>query len=74
VNPHLKRQFKGRNFGKGFGEVKKGFMGSFTVLNTKKKTLVKRDDLKTKCGWSALEGRELLGAIEAVFVAGQKVR
>lgn len=74
VNPHLKRQFKGRNFGKGFGEVKKGFMGSLTVLNTKKSTKVSRTDLKTKCGWSALEDRDLPGAIEAVFIGGERVR
>jgi dihydroorotase-like cyclic amidohydrolase len=72
VNPHLKRQFKGRNFGKGFGEIKKGFVGSLTVLNLKKKTLVRREDLKTKVGWSALEGRTMPGAVEAVFVGGRK--
>lgn len=70
VNPYLKRQFKGRNFGKGFGEIKKGFMGSLTVLNTKKSTKVLRKDLKTKVGWSPLENRELPGAVEAVFIAG----
>ncbi len=72
VNPHLKRQFKNRKFGKGFGEIKKGFMGSLTVLNTKKKTLVNRDGIRSKCGWSALEGRSLPGAIEAVFIGGIK--
>lgn len=70
VNPHLKRQFPGKKFGKGFGELKKGFMGSLTVLNTQKQTLVKREDLKTKVGWSALQGRVLPGAIEAVFIGG----
>ena len=70
VNPHLKRQFKDRTFGKGFGEIKKGFVGSLTVLNTKKKTRVRREDIKSKCGWSALEGRDLPGTIEAVFVGG----
>lgn len=70
VNPHLARQFKGEKFGKGFGQIKKGFIGSLTVLNTKKSTRVRREDLKTKVGWSPLEGRELPGAIEAVFVRG----
>lgn len=70
VNSHLKRQFSGKKFGKGFGEFKKGFMGSLTVLNTKTQTLVKREDLKTKVGWSALQGRVLPGAIEAVFIGG----
>ena len=73
VNPHLKRQFPNKNFGKGFGEIEKGFMGSLTVLNTKKTTKVRREDLKTKCGWSALEGRTLPGAVEAVFVGGKRV-
>ena len=73
VNPHLKRQFPKQDFGKGFGEIKRGFVGSLTVLNLKKKTFVRREDLKTKAGWSALEGREMPGAVEAVFVRGTRV-
>jgi dihydroorotase len=72
VNPYLKRQFKDKKFGKGFGEIKKGFMGSLTVLNTKKSTKVLRTDLKTKVGWSPLEDRALPGAVEAVFIAGTR--
>ena len=76
VNPHLKRQFpkqtKKNNWGKGFGEIKKGFVGSLTVLNLKKKTRVRREDQKTKCGWSPLEGRTMSGAIEAVFIRGRR--
>jgi dihydroorotase len=72
VNPHLKKQFAKKNFGKGFGEIKKGFMGSLTVLNTKKQTLVKSEELKTKVGWSALQGRVMPGAVEAVFIGGVK--
>jgi dihydroorotase len=74
VNPYLKKQFPGKKFGKGFGEIKKGFMGSLTVLNLKKKTTVRREDLKTKVGWSPLEGRTLPGAVDAVFVAGRRVQ
>lgn len=73
VNPHLKRQFPKRNFGKGFGEIKKGFVGSLTVLNTKKQTLIKREELKTKVGWSPLQGRVMTGALEAVFIGGKKI-
>ncbi|MBI5644630.1 hypothetical protein HY970_00875, partial [Candidatus Kaiserbacteria bacterium] len=73
VNPHLKRQFPKKNFGKGFGQIKKGFMGSLTVLNTKKNTKVLRKDLKTKPGWSALENRTMPGAIEAVFIGGKRI-
>ncbi len=74
VNLHLKRQFPKKKYGKGFGEIQKGFMGSLTVLNLRKETTVRRQDLKTKCGWSALEGRTFKGGVEAVFIAGKKVR
>ena len=70
VNPHLKKQLPGKKFGKGFGQIKKGFIGSLTVLNMKKKTLVRRKDLKTKCGWSPLEGRAMPGSVEAIFIRG----
>lgn len=74
VNPHLKRQFPKAQFGKGFGEIKRGFVASFTVLNLKEKTLVRREDLKTKPKWSPLQGRVLPGAIEAVFIRGKRVQ
>ncbi len=70
VNRFLKTQFPKRNFGKGFGEIRPNFMGSLTVLNTEKETLVRREDLKTNVRWSALEGMTLPGAVEAVFTGG----
>lgn len=73
VNKHLKAQFAGKKYGKGFGQVEKGYVGSFTVLSTKGSTTVKREELKTKSAWSPLEDRKFAGKIEAVFVAGQKV-
>jgi dihydroorotase len=73
VNPHLKRQFPKQNFGKGFGEIKKGFVGSLTVLNLKKKTVVVREELKTKSGWSPLEERAMPGSVETVFIRGMRV-
>ncbi len=73
VNGHLARQFPKRVFGKGFGEIKKGFVGSLTVLNVKKRTAVRREDLKTKSGWSPLEGRAMPGSLEAVFIRGERL-
>ncbi len=70
VNRFLPFQFLDRDFGKGFGDLAEGYMGSLTVLNTKKETVVDRKDLKTKVGWSPLEGETLPGAVEAVFIAG----
>ncbi len=72
VNPFLKRQFAKRKFGKGFGEIKKGFMGSLTVLDLTTPTLVKREDLKTKVEWSALEGYTMPGSVETVFIGGKR--
>lgn len=74
VNSHLKRQFPKKNFGKGFGQIKKGFVGSLTVLNIQKNTTVTKDTLKTKVQWSPLEGRTMPSAVEAVFIFGTKVR
>lgn len=73
VNSHLKRQFPLKNIGKGFGKIEKGYVGSLTVLNLKKKIVVVREELKTKCGWSPLEERTMPGAVEAVFVRGKRI-
>ena len=72
VNRYLSTQFPGRNFGRGFGEIKVGFMGSLTVIDMSKKMRVDRETLKTKVGWSPLEGMEFPGSLEAVFIAGVK--
>ena len=70
LNPHAKRQFPKTNVGKGFGKIEKGYVASFTVLDLSKTTRVRREDLKTKVQWSALEGRGMPGAIAAVFIRG----
>ena len=70
VNRFLASQYPGRDFGKGFGDIVEGYMGSLTVLNVEKTTTVDRRDLKTKVGWSPLEGHMLPGAVEAVFIGG----
>jgi dihydroorotase len=70
VNRFLGAQFPGRDFGKGFGVIAPEYMGSLTVLNLEKMTTVERKNLKTKVGWSPLEGRTFPGAVEAVFIAG----
>lgn len=68
----LRSQFPNRVFGLGFGDIAEGYVGSLTVLNTKRPTVVKAEDLRTKVGWSPLEGREFPGSIEAIFVAGKR--
>lgn len=72
VNRFLKNQTKDyKKFGLGFGQIKKGFAGSFTVLNTKEKTVVKREDVRSKVGWSALEGYEFTGKLSAKIHLGE---
>lgn len=57
----------------GKGKIEKGHYADFILFDPKKEWKVKRDDLKTKCGWSALEGEILFGRPEMVFVRGNKV-
>ena len=56
-----------------FGRLQPGYVGSLTVLNLRQPTLVRREDLKTRCGWSPFEGVTFPGRVEAVFVRGQRV-
>jgi dihydroorotase len=53
-----------------FGRILPGYVGSLTVLDLKKPTTIRREDLKTKCGWSPFEGVTFPGSVAAVFVRG----
>lgn len=55
------------------GRILPGYVASFTVLNLKKPTTVRREDLRTRCGWSPFEGVTFPGSVEAVFVRGRRV-
>jgi dihydroorotase len=72
ANRFLSKQYPGRYFGDGFGKIDKGHMGSLTIINTKRSTVVRAGDLHTKVGWSPLEDWEMPGAVEAVFIEGKK--
>jgi dihydroorotase len=52
------------------GRLQPGYIGSLTVLDLSKPTTVRREDLKTKCGWSPFEGTTFPGSVAAVFVRG----
>jgi dihydroorotase len=56
-----------------FGRLLPGYVGSLTVLNLRKPTTVRRQDLRTKCGWSPFEGVTFPGSVAAVFVRGVHV-
>lgn len=56
-----------------FGRIEPGYTASFTVLNLSRPVTIRREDLKTKCGWSPFEGVTFPGSVEAVFVAGRRM-
>jgi dihydroorotase len=65
VNPYQKEKW---------GRLLPGYVGSLTVLDLQKPTTIRREDLKTKCGWSPFEGVTFPGSVAAVFVRGVLAR
>lgn len=57
-----------------FGRLEAGYTASLTVLNLQRPTTIRRENLKTKCGWSPFEGMTFPGSVEAVFVRGRRIR
>lgn len=55
---------------KRFGRIEPGDAAALTVLNLARPYTVRREDLKTKCGWSPFEGVTFPGSVEAVFIDG----
>lgn len=66
-------EFLSSENGKGYGKVEKDYLGCLTVINFNKKSIMTRAKVKSKAGWSALEGREFSGVLEAVIVKGEIV-
>ncbi len=56
-----------------FGRLLPGYVGSLTVLDLAKPVTIRREDLKTKCGWSPFEGMTFPGSVAAVYVRGEFV-
>jgi dihydroorotase len=57
-----------------FGRLLPGHAGSLTVLNLRRPTTVRRQDLRTRCGWSPFEGITFPGSVEGVFVNGERMK
>ena len=45
---------------------------SLTVLDLRRPTTIRREDLRTRCGWSPFEGVTFPGSVAAVFVRGER--
>ncbi|MSU77044.1 MAG: amidohydrolase [Gemmataceae bacterium] len=63
VNPYTREKW---------GRLLPGYVGSLTVLDLKRPKTVRREELKTKCGWSPFEGVTFPGSVAAVFVRGER--
>ena len=55
------------------GRIALGYDADLVVLDSKKKWVVKSDELKTKCGWSAFESWTLKGKPEITMIRGNVV-
>ena len=64
-------EFLPLSFGRGYGKIAAGFMGSLTVLNLNRPVTVAKENLRTKCGWSPFEGITFPGSVEYTVVRGQ---
>jgi len=58
---------------KSFGRLLPGYVGSLTVLDLTKPITIRREDLRTKCGWSPFEGMTFPGSVAGVWVRGEQV-
>lgn len=54
-----------------YGEIKKGYAGSLTVIDLNKPIKVIPEILKTKCGWSPFEGIVFPGSVVMTIVKGK---
>jgi dihydroorotase len=64
-------EFLPSGFGKGYGLIEPGYVGSLTILDLQKPYIVTRDSVKTKCGWSPFEGFQFPGSVRAAVVRGK---
>jgi len=63
-------QFLPKSYGKGFGRIAEGYVGSLTIIDPNLKTVITRDILKTKCAWSPFEGMKFPGRVRHTIVKG----
>jgi dihydroorotase len=66
VQPYLPQ-----SYGRGFGRVEEGYVGSLTVLDLKAPYNVTRNSLRTKCSWSPFEGFTFPGSVRHTVVRGR---
>jgi dihydroorotase len=65
------REFLPAGFGKGYGVIAPGYVGSLTILDMDTPYAVTRESVKTKCAWSPFEGYTLPGSVRYTIVRGK---
>jgi len=65
------REFLPAGFGKGYGVIAPGYVGSLTILDMDTPYVVTRESVKTKCAWSPFEGHTLPGSVRYTIVRGK---
>jgi dihydroorotase len=55
------------------GRLLPGYVGSLSVLDLNNPLTIRREDVRSKCGWSPFEGMTFPGRVAAVFVRGARV-
>jgi dihydroorotase len=50
--------------------IEPGYFGSLSILNPDAPTAVRREDMKTKCGWSPFEGYTFPGRVTYTILNG----
>lgn len=70
-NPGLfVREFLPQSYGQGYGVIAPGYVGSLTILDLNTPYPVRRESVRTKCGWSPFEGYTLPGSVRYTVLRG----
>ena len=65
------REFLPERFGKGYGLLAPGYVGSLTVLDVATPYHVTRDTVRSKCAWSPFEGHTFPGSVRYTVLRGK---
>ena len=61
----------GQDFGMGYGMIAPGYVGSLTVIDPDAPFVVRREAMKTRCGWSPFEGYTFPGRVHCTILRGK---
>lgn len=65
------KEFLPKGFGKGYGVIEEGYVGSLTILDPDSPYVIRREEMKTKCGWSPFEGYTFPGRVTYTVLQGK---